>query len=367
MSYRAVFYDSVTGNPIWVDIDPATLPVTAASGRSMVKAQVGPTTPIPPQPTPTGPQWSMGYWNSVVITSPFQPPSTIDWGGLTHIIHQVATVNADGTLTPNLTSQGIAADVAQLKAAAGSVKIILGLAQGDYTGAVSHLSTFVSNIMALVNQYGYDGVDLDWEKGQINVAQLAQNLRTALGTKLLTAAAGATPGWQYWATVQTPFDRINVMTYDMYEATPNPVWFNTALYGPADDSVWSVDLAVRRYLSSGLQTTKLGIGLAFYGQWWPNITSPTQTAPNPTQMHYTDIQPIAASGTREYSYDAKAKVPTLSTPGLIGYDNEQSLTEKIQYAKQHNLGGWIIWNINTAYFPTAAVKNPLLTAVKAAR
>ncbi|MES2367488.1 MAG: glycosyl hydrolase family 18 protein, partial [Pseudomonadota bacterium] len=178
MSYRAVFYDSVTGNPIWVDIDPATLPVTASSGRSMVKAQVSTGPPIQP-PSTTGPQWSMGYWNSVVITSPFQPPSTIDWGGLTHVIHQVATVNADGTLNPNLTSQGIAADVAQLKAAAGSVKILLGLAQGDYTGAVSHLSTFVANIMALVNQYGYDGVDLDWEPNP-NVAQLGAQLRSAL-------------------------------------------------------------------------------------------------------------------------------------------------------------------------------------------
>ncbi len=366
---RITIYDTA-GKAETVDLDPATFQLLAApasGGLRVLKAVPG-TTPIPPQPQPTpGAQWSMGYWNSVVITAPFQPPSTIDWGGLTHIIHQVATVNADGTLTPNLTSQGIAADVAQLKAAAGSVKIILGLAQGDYTGAVSHLSAFVANIMVLVNQYGYDGVDLDWEKGQINVAQLAQNLRSALGTKLLTAAAGATPGWQYWATVQTSFDRINVMTYDMYESTPKPVWFNSALNGPADDSVWSVDLAVRRYLSSGLQASKLGIGLAFYGQWWPNITSPTQTAPNPTQMHYTDIQPIAASGTREYSYDAKAKVPTLSTPGLISYDNEQSITEKVQYAKQSNLGGWIIWNLNMGYFPAAAMKNPLLAAVKAAR
>ncbi len=361
MSYRAVFYDSVTGNPIWVDIDPATLPVTASSGRSMVKAQVSTGPPIQP-PSTTGPQWSMGYWNSVVITSPFQPPSTIDWGGLTHVIHQVATVNADGTLNPNLTSQGIAADVAQLKAAAGSVKILLGLAQGDYTGAVSHLSTFVANIMALVNQYGYDGVDLDWEPNP-NVAQLGAQLRSALGQKLLTAAAIVT-GYNYWGSVQSSFDRVNVMTYDMYETTP-AVWFNSALKGPADNSVWSVDLAVTRYIAGGVPASKLGIGLPFYGQNWPSITSPKQPAPNPSQMHYTDIQPLISQ--REYSFDFVARVPTLSTPGLIGYDNEQSLTEKIQYAKQKSLGGWIIWNLNMSYFPAAAVKNPLLTAVKAAR
>ncbi len=60
-------------------------------------------------------------------------------------------------------------------------------------------------------------------------------------------------------------------------------------------------------------------------------------------------------------------MPTLSTPGLISYDNEQSITEKVQYAKQASLGGWVIWNLNMGYFPAAAVKNPLLTAVKAAR
>ncbi len=363
MSYRVQLMEAATGRLVWVDVDGLTLPVTNVQGRNILSAQpAGGTSPIPPQPPIVGPQWSMGYWNSVVITSPFQPPSTIDWGGLTHLIHQVATVNADGTLTPNLTSQGIAADVAQLKAAAGSVKIILGLAQGDYSSAVTHRPAFVNNIMALVNQYGYDGVDLDWEPNP-NVAQLGQDLRSALGQKLLTAAAIVT-GYNYWGTVVGSFDRVNIMTYDMYETTP-AVWFNSALKGPADNSVWSVDLAVTRYLAGGVPASKLGIGLPFYGQNWPSITSPKQSAPNPSQMHYTDIQPLI--GTREYSYDFVAKVPTLSTPGLIGYDNEQSLTEKIQYAKQHALGGWIIWNLNLSFFPTAAVKNPLLAAVKAAR
>ncbi len=371
MSYRVQLMEAATGRLVWVDVDGLTLPVTNVQGRNILSAQpAGGTGPIPPQPPIVGPQLSMGYWNSVVITSPFQPPSTIDWGGLTHLIHQVATVNADGTLTPNLTSQGIAADVAQLKAAAGSVKILLGLAQGDYSSAVSQRPAFVNNIMALVNQYGYDGVDLDWEPNP-NVAQLGQDLRSALGTKLLTTTAIVT-AYTYWGTVQGPFDRINVMTYDCYESTPKPVWFNSALYGPADNSVWSVDLAVKRYTAGSatvpaIPAAKLGIGLPFYGVNWPSITSPTQTAPNPTQMHYTDIEPIWRSGTREYSYDATAKEPTLSTPGLICFDNEQSLTEKIQYAKQHALGGWIIWNLNLSYFPAAAVKNPLLSAVRLAR
>ncbi len=363
MSYRAVFYDSVTGNPIWVDIDPATLPVTAASGRSMVKAQVSSGPPIQP-PTTTGPQWAQGYWDSVNIT-PFCPPAQIEWGALTHLIHNIAIVNSDGTLnTSTLTSQGIATDVAQLKAACGNVKLVLGLSNGDYSSAITHRPAFVNNIMAIVNQYGYSGVDLDWEKGQVNVAQLGQDLRAALGQDRSLTAAAVVTGYNYWGAVQAPFDRVNVMTYSLFTTTPS-VWFNSALFGPADDSVWSVDLAQKRYIAGGVPAAKLGIGIPFYGQWWPTITSHTQPAPNPTEMHYTDVQPLIAS--REYSFDYQARVPTISNPGLIGYDNEQSITEKIQFVKQKGLGGFILWNINTQWMPNATVKNPLMLAVKNGR
>ncbi len=340
-------------------MSPATIP---CGHRGMAVKPI--ITPIPPIP-PVKPQWSMGYWNTV---APYCPMVDMTWSGLTHVIHWAATVLSDGTLNlSNLSSRTFTTDAQELIAAAHAqgVKVVLGLAQGDYTNAVNlHRPALVANIMNIVNQYGYDGVDLDWEGGTVNVGQLANDLRVALGpTRSLTAAAIVT-GYNYWGTVQSPFDRINVMTYDMYETSPS-VWFNSALNGPATDAVWSVELAKRRYLAGGVPASKLGIGLAFYGQYWPNITSPTQPAPNPSQMRYTSIAPLVPQ--RQYSYDFLARVPTISQPGLISYDNEQSLTEKVQYVKNNALGGWVIWNINMGYFPSAPVKNPLLSAIAAAR
>ncbi len=337
---------------------PATVP---CGPRGMAIKPV--ITPIPPIPVPT-PQWSMGYWNTI---APYCHVTEMTWSGLTHVIHWAATVMNDGTLnTTNLTSRTFGQDALDLISVAHSagVKVVLGLASGDYTQAVAHRPAFVQNIMALVNIYGYDGVDLDWEAGTVNVAQLSLDLRAALGANRSLTAAAITTGYNYWPGVHGPFDRINVMTYDMYETSPQ-VWFNSALFGPTTNLVWSVDLAVKRYLAGGIPAAKLGIGIPFYGQWWPNITSPSQPAPNPTQMHYTSIAPLVPF--RSKSYDYLARVPTLSTPGLISYDDEQSITEKVQEAKKRGLGGWIIWNINQGYFPNAVTKNPLLNAIAAAR
>ncbi len=342
-----------------VVITPATVP---CGHRGMAVLPI--VTPIPPIP-PTSSQWSMGYWNTI---APYCPVADMTWSGLTHVIHWAVTVLSDGTLnTTNLTSRLFSTDANELVTAAHAkgVKVVLGLAQGDYTNAVNlHRAALVNNIMLLVNLYNYDGVDLDWEGGTVNVGQLALDLRAALGASRSLTAAAIVTGYNYWGSVAAPFDRINVMTYDMYETSPS-VWFNTALKSPDGDLVWSVDLAKRRYLAGGVPASKLGIGLAFYGQYWPNITSPSQPAPNPTQMRYTSIAPLVPQ--RQYSYDFKARVPTLSQPGLISYDNPQSLTEKVQYVKDNSLGGWVIWNINMGYFPSAPDKNPLLTAIAAAR
>ena len=141
----------------------------------------------------------MGFWTGVTR----QPLSDLNWGGLTHIAHVGAAPNADGSLTltcsigPCDTSL-FASEVSTLIGAAHSnnVKVLLDLGNVSgslWSGATGNLNTFVSNIMNVVNAYGYDGVDLDWEQGlnQGQMTSLLSALRQQLGGRLLTADISA--------------------------------------------------------------------------------------------------------------------------------------------------------------------------------
>ena len=188
-------------------------------------------------------------------------------GAVTHIVHWSALVNADGSLDMNY--HRISADAQPLISAAhaSGVKVLLGILNPYFLGqsgnlpnaAANNRFTLVSNIMSAVNSYGYDGVDIDWEGAPVDIGALASDLRSALGGRILMADAVVTD-YRYWGSVQSFFDRINVMTYDMSGLWEPYSWHNAPLYGP-DDSVWSIDLAVRRYTAGGVPADKLGIGI----------------------------------------------------------------------------------------------------------
>jgi GH18 family chitinase len=332
-------------------------------------------------------QWSQGYWTP--WGNPGIPASDIEWGGLTHVVHAWALVRADGSLdldTQLVSSQG---PVLISGAHAHGVKALLGIGQSYWTGQTTNLQSaitknragLVSNIMNVVNSYGFDGVDLDWEPFSAStnggaMQAFAADLRAQLGTTKTLSAAAIVNDYAYWGTVQSYFDRIGAMTYDL-TGTWNPYsWHNAALYD-TDGMVWSVDLAVKRFTASGVPAAKLSIGIPFFGYSWNGggVSAPRQTwqtAPSLQQIYY---QSLAASiNAQNYRWDASATVPYLSIDAagtssdqFWTYDNEQSVAEKVRYAQGRGLGGWIIWELFGDYFPAQTPNQPLLVAIKNAR
>ena len=324
-------------------------------------------------------QWSIGFWagaNGV-------PISSLDWGGLTHISHIGVQPRADGSVeylcawsVCNASQfSSVAANVIGA-AHAHNVKVLLNLnnVPGSlYSGAISgDASRFANNIMDVVNTYGYDGVDLDWENS-INWGQmqaLVSTLRNSLGGKALTVDA-VTNDAARWGPLAGYLDRVNIMTYDM-AGTWNPYsWFNSALYGDSCDCVWSVELAVRRMKEAGVPAGKIGIGLPFYG-WGSSgggVVGPRQAwggaLPSLSQRNYDQL--AASYNLSSPRWDSTAHEPWISTGnGWVTFDNERSITDKINYAKSNNLGGWIIWALEQDYMPSQTLQHPLLTAVKEA-
>jgi len=322
--------------------------------------------------------WSMGYWTGANGV----PVSDLEWGGLTHVAHVAVAPNRDGSLTftcsfgPCSRSQ-FATEANDLisTAHANSVKVLLDI--GNVSGSLwlgattNNLAGFVNNIVSVVNTYGYDGVDLDWEQGfnQSLMTSLLAALRPQLTSKLLTSTAGGDT-LAYFATVQAYLDRINAMTYDMVGNWNRYSWFNSALYSDPCSCVWSLDLTRIKALAAHIQPAKLNLGLAFYGSTSqggsPTISGPRQTWSSGPSLGQINYNLIANNyNITNPNWDSVSQTPWISTSnGWITFDNERSLVAKVNYVKSNNLGGWIIWALDQDYFPTKMPKHPLLTAVK---
>ena len=339
------------------------------------------------------------------------PASNIDYTTLTHIIHFAAVPNSDGTLntTDNNITMANSADVVSKAHAAGRKVLICvggGGTESLFQGATSaaNLPVFINNLTNFMATRGYDGIDIDWEPLPSTDAQQFTNLVTGLRSalngftqpKLLTVAAGAYPPYgdsltsEYvmFAALQSQFDQINIMTYDMSGPWDGWVtWFNSPLYDggyrfPSSGGlVPSVDGAVTNFIKNGVAPGKLGIGIAFYGYLWTGgsgtssicITQPRQSwtnAPTATAIRYSDII-TGYYQSNLYHWDASAQSAYLGITNanplnnmFISYDDQRTCQAKVSYARNHGLGGVMIWELAQDHAPQSPA--PLMQAVQQA-
>lgn len=353
--------------------------------------------------------WTTGYypgWEQAGM-----PPSDIDFTTLTHVIHFSVVPNADGTLDAsanNITPANSLDVVATAHSAGRQVLICVGGGGSEslFQGAASagNLPVFINNLTNFMATWGYDGVDIDWEPLPSTDAPLYTNLvnglRLALNQfaqpKLLTAAAGAYPPYGDSATadyvmfagLQSQFDQINIMTYDLAGPWGGWVtWFNSPIYDggyrlPSTGAlVPSVDGAVKNFLTNGVAPSKLAVSMPFYGYVWTGglgtnsncITQPRQSwtnAPTITAIRYTDIIKDYYQSNL-YHWDTSAQSSYLGITNsnpvanvFLSYDDQRLCQAKVSYARNHGLGGVMIWEIAQDF--QAGQPDPLLEAVKQA-
>jgi len=353
--------------------------------------------------------WSTGYYPGWEQSS--MPASNIDFTALTHVIHFSLVPNANGTLnsSDNGISTGNSADIVSRAHAAGlKVLICVGGAGSEnlFEGASTNanLPAFITNLTNFMAARGYDGIDIDWEPLHIADAQQYSNLvvglRSALNGfsehKLLTVAAGAyssypdprTVEYPMFASLQSQFDQINIMTYDLSGPYGGWVtWFNSPIYDggyrfPSTGGlVPSVNGAVNGFLGAGVAANKLGIGIAFYGDIWtggkgpfPNsITQPRQSwnssnVPTMTQISFVTIMANYYQANL-YHWDTSAQAAYLGITNanplnnmFISYDDQRTCQAKVSYARNHALGGVMIWELAQDHIN--GQPDPLLQAVK---
>jgi chitinase len=342
--------------------------------------------------------WCAGYfpgWEQGAMAA-----SNIDFSVVTHVIHFSLIPNANGTLDTNgntITPAYTRDVVTRAHAAHRQALICVGGAGTSFQSAVGslYLANFVTRLTNFMAVGNYDGIDVDWEPLNDSDNTLFTNfvvhLRAAMdgfGThKLLTVAVGTGTTPSLLAAVQSQFDQINLMTYDLSGPWPGWVtWFNAPIYDEGltfpsvpTEPVPSIEGAVSDFLAAGIATNKLGIGIPFYGYVWRGgagtstggATQPYQSwtaAPAVTACAYRDIL-SSNFPARSYHYDFGAQASYFSITNaqaagdmFVSYEDQRACQAKVSYARNRGLGGFIIWELSQDH--QANQPGPLLQAIK---
>ncbi|MDD4211877.1 MAG: glycosyl hydrolase family 18 protein [Bacilli bacterium] len=237
-------------------------------------------------------------------------------------------------------------------------------------------ATLARSIVAAIEQYHYDGVDIDWEYpgfysgtqgGETNVVKDSANytaLMVELRTQLKRANAdyilsAAVPGGPWAPTrfeisnLAPVLDFFHLMTYDMDSETTS-THLNPLYYSSNGVSGCSVHDTVNYYAAYGVPKNKLIVGIAFYGRRFylsPSATQPMkQSASSRETIYHDDIVEdyLSRLGTGEVIryFDSIAKAAYLFDTVqkvAISYEDRESIMYKAQYIIDNELGGAMFW------------------------
>ncbi|MEU3298250.1 glycoside hydrolase family 18 protein [Streptomyces sp. NPDC006678] len=247
---------------------------------------------------------------------------------------------------------------------------------GGFTEAAKNPAAFAESCYGLVEDPRwadvFDGIDIDWEypnacglscdtSGRDAFGNLMSALRAKFGSSnLVTAAitADASSGGKIDATdyagAAQYVDWYNPMTYDFFGAwaAQGPTAPHSPLtsYAGIPQAGFDSDAAIQKLKGLGIPSSKLLLGIGFYGRGWTGVT---QSAPGGTATG-------PAPGTHEQGIeDYKVLKTTCPANGTVAgtayahcgsqwwsYDTPATIAGKMAYKNQQGLGGTFFWELS---------------------
>ncbi|KAI1383236.1 glycoside hydrolase family 18 protein [Hypoxylon trugodes] len=380
-----------------VIVPPTTSAPPSSTPSPTTSPPAEPTRPIPPA-FPPGP--FRGYKNAVYFTNwgvnaGFHPQE-LPVSELTHILYAFADIDEDGTVKSsdpvidlqkrypddsklNVTRNAYGA-VKQLflhKKYNRNLKTILSIGGWNYspkfvTVAASDATRFkfATTAVKLVTDWGFDGIDIDWEYPnndveKANFVKLLEACRHAFDRYSLLHGLR----YRFTISVASPaspqnYDKLdlvgmnryvdnwNLMAYDYSGSWDTVSGHQANVFSYLDDPAVkkpSTDDAIRHYESQGIHPRKILMGLPVYGRAFEgtsgigqNYSSVGEGGPQPGVFYYKDLPKPGADvvwddvAKATYSYDPDTKE-------LISYDNVRSTNFKSEYLQWRDLGGAFFW------------------------
>ena len=295
-----------------------------------------------------------------------------DAGKLTHINLAFGVIR-DGLLS--MEKMNHMDELPRIRALNPNLKIVLSVG-GWGAGGFSLMSrtqegreAFAASCLKVVEEYGLDGIDIDWEypcndsagidcdpSDKENFTLLLQALRRALGEKrIVSIAAGAGSYFirdTHMDQVAQVCDYVQLMTYDLRSGFQKEAGHHTCLFtSPGDRLDGSVRSSVEAFLAAGVPREKTVIGAAFYSRRWDGVPDVNHGLFQPAATvgqygpGYAELAEkyIGKNGFTRY-WDEDAQAPFLfNGQSLISYDDPQSVRLKCEYLKKEGLLGIMYW------------------------
>lgn len=272
----------------------------------------------------------IGYYSGDLFEEPLENLQT---DKLTHIMYAFLIPQADGNVLPLAEDE----NVRQLieKAHKDNCEVFIAVGGWSYNNvplqsafeqACSTSETrgkLVNSIVSIVEDYGFDGVELDWEYPNSASAKNYEALILELDKELesrgkqLTAALNGA-----WSRTEGPevsnyvsdaclnaFDFINVMSYDMNNEQHSPFWFANT----------SIDYWIYR----GVEPEKIVLGMPLYAR--------------PTYMQYRHL----AEKNKSFVYNDYAVID-----GVTSYYNGLPTLCKKTILAAYKAGGVMLFDVN---------------------
>ncbi|KAH8913070.1 chitinase chi18-5 [Coniochaeta sp. PMI_546] len=264
-----------------------------------------------------------------------------------------------------------------LKKANRKLKVLLSIGGWTYStnfpAAASTDATrslFATSAVTLMKDWGFDGIDIDWEyPADATQAQNFVLLLQRVRQELDSYASKYAPGYHFLLTIASPagptnynimklsamsqyLDFFNLMAYDYSGSWDTKAGHQANLYPNSQNpsaTPFSTDAAVSGYIAAGVPASKIVLGMPIYGRSFESTNGIGQpfsgVGSGSWENGVWDYKALPKAGATEqydsvsgatYSYDASAKE-------LISYDTADMVTRKVSYLKSKGMGGSMFW------------------------
>ncbi|ORY74485.1 glycoside hydrolase [Neocallimastix californiae] len=246
------------------------------------------------------------------------------------------------------------------------------------------LDKAAKGIKKAMTDYGFDGVDIDWEMPENTtesgyLLDFVKKIREYIGNSKILSLSVHFVSSNYYGYIKRyePYlSWFNIMSYYYNGYWNRYSGYNSPLNKPdknLNDSSYG-DKSVENFMKEGVPANKLVLGIPFFGQAWV-VESGADNGYNQLGTTYVkgESGDIVNSGLWTYvalrregiltgkkstkspwirTWHTDVKSPTLFNPTnytFISYDDVESMCERSIYAKNKKIGGVAVWEIGQDY------------------